>query len=102
MRSARELSRCSGGGVGAHPARVPPVMRRRRSARQVRTQWLHGRFGLLARMIGSQAGMAALTPRVQRVVDLLELVPGRRYVDVGCGTANFAYLVGARAGLADA
>ena len=76
-------------------------MRRRRTARQIRERWVHGRFGWLAHAIGSQAGVAAITPRLQRVVNLLELAPGRRYVDIGCGTTNFAYLVGARAGLAD-
>ena len=72
-------------------------MRRRRTARQVRERWVNGSWGWLARAINSQAGMAAITPRVQRVVNLLELAPGKRYVDIGCGTANFAHLVAARA-----
>jgi ubiquinone/menaquinone biosynthesis C-methylase UbiE len=45
--------------------------------------------------------MAALTPRVQRVIDLVGLGPGQSYLDVGCGTASFAHLVAARAGLAE-
>jgi ubiquinone/menaquinone biosynthesis C-methylase UbiE len=43
--------------------------------------------------------MAAITPRVARIIDLLELGPGRRYLDLGCGTAAFAHLIAARAGL---
>jgi SAM-dependent methyltransferase len=74
-------------------------MRRRRAARQVREHWLHGRLGWLARAVDSQTGMAALTPRVQRVISLVGLAPGRRYLDIGCGTAAFANLVAARAGL---
>lgn len=77
-------------------------MRRRRTARQIRQSWLFGPLGMLARAIDSQTGMAALTPRVQRVIDLVGLAPGRRYLDVGCGTASFAHLVAARAGLTEA
>jgi SAM-dependent methyltransferase len=72
-------------------------MRRRRTARSTRERWVNGPWRWLARAINSQAGMAAITPRVQRVVNLLELAPGKRYVDIGCGTANFAHLVAARA-----
>lgn len=43
--------------------------------------------------------MAAITPRADRVISLVELGPGRRYLDVGCGTAAFAHLLAARAGL---
>ncbi len=43
--------------------------------------------------------MAALTPRVERIIELLELRPGKRYVDVGCGTGAFAHLLAARAGM---
>ncbi len=75
-------------------------MRRRRTARQVRERWLFGRMGWLVRAIDSQAGMAAVTPRVQRVIDLLGLAPDRRYLDIGCGTSAFAHLIAARAGLA--
>lgn len=45
--------------------------------------------------------MAAITPRVKRVISLLELAPGKRYLDIGCGTAAFAHLVASRAGLDD-
>jgi len=76
-------------------------MRRRRTARQARERWLFGRLGWLARAIDSQSGMAALTPRVQRVIGLLGLEDGRRYLDVGCGTGAFAHLVAARAGLTE-
>lgn len=43
-----------------------------------------------------------MTPRVDRVIDLLGLKPGRRYLDIGCGTAAYAHLVARRAGLAEA
>lgn len=45
--------------------------------------------------------MAAITPRVDRILALLELRPGKRYLDIGCGTAAFAHLIAARAGLVD-
>ena len=76
-------------------------MRRRRAARQAREAWVFGRTGPLARAINSQAAMAAITPRVPRVISLLELAPGRRYLDIGCGTAAYAHLVADRAGLAE-
>jgi SAM-dependent methyltransferase len=43
--------------------------------------------------------MAALTPRADRVIDLLGLDRARRFVDVGCGTAAYAHLLARRAGL---
>ena len=76
-------------------------MRRRRAARLAREDWVFGRTGPLARAINSQAAMAAITPRVPRVISLLELAPGRRYLDIGCGTAAYAHLVADRAGLAE-
>lgn len=75
------------------------MIRRRRSAIRSREAWVHGRFGPLARLTASQSGMAAITPRADRVISLVELGPGRRYLDVGCGTAAFAHLLAARAGL---
>ncbi len=76
-------------------------MRRRRAARQAREGWVFGKTGPVARAINSQAAMAAITPRVARVISLLELAPGRRYLDVGCGTAAYAHMVGERAGLVE-
>lgn len=72
------------------------MMRRRRTATRVRQNWA---AGLPARLLASQAAMAAITPRAQRVADLIELAPGKRYVDFGCGTAAYAHLLAARAGL---
>ena len=74
-------------------------MRRRRAAITARERWTTGGTSYLARAINSQAGMALVTPRVQRVIDLLELAPGKRYLDIGCGTGAFADLVANRAGL---
>lgn len=74
-------------------------MRRRRGARQARERWLAGPSGLVARAINSQAGMAAITPRAGRIISLLDLKPGSRYLDIGCGTSAYAHLLAARAGL---
>lgn len=74
-------------------------MRRRRAAIARREGWIAGRSGYLARAINSQAGMALSTPRVPRIIDLIELQPGKRYLDVGCGTAAFAHLIARQAGL---
>ena len=43
--------------------------------------------------------MAAITPRAERIIGLTGLAAGKRYVDIGCGTAAYAHLLGARAGL---
>jgi ubiquinone/menaquinone biosynthesis C-methylase UbiE len=75
------------------------VIRRRRTIRQKRANWVFGRTAPLARAINSQTAMAAITPRVQRIISLLELGPGKRYLDIGCGTAAFAHLIAARAGM---
>jgi len=74
-------------------------MRRRRAAIAARDGWVHGRGAPLARAINSQAGMAAITPRAGRIIDLLNLRAGKRYLDVGCGTAAFAHLLSARLGM---
>lgn len=72
------------------------MMRRRRTAIQVRRDWAHR---LPARLLASQPAAALITPRAARLIDLLELGPGRRYVDIGAGTAAYAHLLAARAGL---
>ena len=74
-------------------------MRRRRAAREARERWVFGRTAPIARMLNSQAAMAAITPRVERVISLLALGAGRRYLDIGCGTAAYAHLLAQRAGL---
>lgn len=74
-------------------------MRRLRAVREQRWRWVFGRTGWFARAINSQTGMAAVTPRVQRIISLLELTHGKRYLDIGCGTSAFAHLVAARAGM---
>jgi ubiquinone/menaquinone biosynthesis C-methylase UbiE len=50
-------------------------------------------------MIASQPVQAMMTPRANRVAELIELGPGKRYLDIGCGTGAYAYLLAARAGL---
>lgn len=74
------------------------MMRRRRAVIAARERWLSGRWRWLARAVGSQAGQALLTPRAGRVIELLELGPGKRYLDIGCGTGEYAHLLAARAG----
>jgi SAM-dependent methyltransferase len=75
------------------------VIRRRRTARLAREKWYSGPTSVVARAINSQAGMSAITPRVDRIINLVGLTRGRRYLDIGCGTAAFAHLIAARAGL---
>ncbi|MGK2964944.1 MAG: class I SAM-dependent methyltransferase [Tepidiformaceae bacterium] len=75
------------------------MIRRRRTARDARARWVYGRTAPLARLLNSQSAMSAITPRADRVASLIELAPGRRYLDIGCGTASFAHLLAARAGL---
>ncbi len=76
-------------------------MRRRRQTREARFRWVYGRTAPLARLINSQTAMAAITPRVERIISLIDLKPGKRYLDVGCGTAAFAHLIANRAGLTE-
>ncbi len=75
------------------------MIRRRKGAVEARREWISGRTSPIARAIDSQTGMALLTPRVRRLLSLLDLRPGKRYVDIGCGTAAFAHLLAQRAGL---
>lgn len=77
-------------------------MRRRRTVRLARESWFDGPIGALYRMAHSQPGMAAAFPNIAKIVDLLELAPGRRYLDIGCATAPLAGLIAAKAGLEDA
>lgn len=74
------------------------MMRRRRKAIEARQGWVFGATAALARAANSQTGMALITPRAQRIIDLIELGPGKRYLDVGCGTAAYAHLLAAKAG----
>jgi SAM-dependent methyltransferase len=76
-------------------------MRRRREALRAREAWAMGRRAPLAALSSSQTLMVAANPRVDRIVDLLGLGPGRRYLDVGCGTAALAHVVAARAGMVE-
>lgn len=72
------------------------MIRRRRTAVTARREWA---AGPLARALNSQPAMALITPRADRVIDLLRLAPGKRYVDIGCGTAAYAHLLADRAGM---
>lgn len=74
------------------------MMRRRRSARQARELWVFGRSAPFARALAAQAAQAAITPRANRVIDLLRLRDGGGYLDIGCGTGAYAHLLAARAG----
>lgn len=74
-------------------------MRRRRRVIEARQQWMAGPAAPLARAINSQTGMALITPRAQRIIDLVQLGPGKRYLDIGCGTAAYANLLAAKAGM---
>lgn len=74
------------------------MIRRRRETRQARERWVFGATAPLARLLASQTAMAAMTPRVGRIIDLIDLAAGKIYLDIGCGTAAFAHLIAARAG----
>lgn len=74
-------------------------MRRRRRVIEARQQWMAGPAAPFARAINSQTGMALITPRAQRIIDLVQLGPGKRYLDIGCGTAAYANLLAAKAGM---
>jgi SAM-dependent methyltransferase len=76
-------------------------MRRRRSGRQARERWVWGRTAAVARLLSSQVGMAAITPRAERIIDLVELRRGGRYLDIGCGTAAYAHMLAQMAGHAE-
>jgi SAM-dependent methyltransferase len=76
-------------------------MRRRRSARHARERWVYGATAPIARTLASQAAMAAITPRADRIIDLLQLRTGGRYLDIGCGTGAYAHLLASRAGLSE-
>lgn len=73
-------------------------MRRRRSAIAARRAWATSRW---AALLESQSAQALKTPRVNRVIDLLDLRPGKRYLDIGAGTAPYAHLLARRAGLSE-
>lgn len=75
------------------------MIRRRKTVRRQRERWLSGPLRPLARALDSQTAMAAALPRIDRAIDILELGPGRRYLDIGCGTGKFAHLLAARAAL---
>ena len=64
-----------------------------------RQRWLAGRTGLIAGALRSQTVAAAVTPRAERIAELIDLQPGKRYLDVGCGTGPYAHLLAQRAGL---
>lgn len=74
-------------------------MRRRRSAVAARKAWAGS---LVGRLANAQSVQALVTPRAARIVQLIGLEPGRRYVDMGCGTAPYAHLLASEAGLAAA
>lgn len=75
------------------------MIRRRRSVGEARTAWLQGRWGAIARLHDTQAGMLPLLPAPDRIARLLGLGPASRYLDAGCGTAAYAHLLAVRAGL---
>lgn len=77
------------------------MIRRRRSTREARDRWVHGRSAPVARLIASQPVQAMITPRAARIADLIQLAPGKRYLDIGCGTAGYAHLLANRAGLTE-
>ena len=70
--------------------------RRRKTIVGVRQSWARTPW---ARLLNSQEVQALVTPRAERIIQLIDLAPGKRYVDFGCGTAAFAHLLARKAGL---
>lgn len=75
------------------------MIRRRKSA-----VLSHAAFSAttLGRAAASAPLLAAMTPRSERVIDLIGLRNAENYVDIGCGTAAYARLLAERAGREDA
>ncbi len=74
------------------------MIRRRREAISARERWLAGPQAALAHALDSPAARAALFPRADRMIELLQLDTARSYLDVGLGGGAFAELLAARAG----
>ena len=72
------------------------MIRRRRTATEARAAWARTPW---AKLLNSQSAMAAITPRAARIIELTGLAPGKRFVDIGCGTAAYAHLLARQAGL---
>ena len=76
------------------------MMRRRRGAIAARREWSSRPLTApLARFLASGVGQALITPRADRIIDLIDLRPGKRYLDIGCGTGAYARLLAGRVGL---
>jgi SAM-dependent methyltransferase len=54
------------------------------------------------RFLAGQTVQAAITPRAERVIELIQLRTAENYVDIGCETAAYAYLLAERAGRTEA
>lgn len=74
------------------------MIRRRKSAVLSQAAFAATTFG---RAASSAPLLAAMTPRSERIIDLLELRSARNYVDIGCGTSAYARLLAERAGRED-
>ena len=74
------------------------MIRRRREAISARERWLAGPQAAFARALDSPAARAALFPRAQRVIELLQLDTARTYLDVSLGGGGFAELLASAAG----
>ncbi len=74
------------------------MIRRKREAISVRNRWLAGPQAALARALDSPAARAALFPRADKMIELLQLDSARTYLDVSLGGGAFADLLAARAG----
>lgn len=72
------------------------MIRRRRTTTSTREAWARTPW---AKALNSQSAMAAITPRANRIIELSGLAPGKRFVDIGCGTAAYAHLLARQAGL---
>ena len=74
------------------------MIRRRREAISARERWLAGPQAALARALDSPPARAALFPRADAMIEMLQLDSARTWLDVSLGGGAFAELLAARAG----
>ncbi len=72
------------------------MIRRRKSAILSQAAFAATAVG---RLSATSPTLAAMTPRAERIIDLLDLRTAKNYVDYGCGTAAYADLLAERAGM---
>ncbi len=73
------------------------MIRRRQSVLNAQQKWDRYAKGIPSVLAGTSIAKAMLIPRADEIIRLLEIGPGKSYVDIGCGTASYARLLSTRA-----